>query len=103
NGTIVLGPITIYSDDSAGALLCYGNYVWVGGSKVTKADATNKVGIFRLDLTRQIGNDTLLFPWQRDIYSESTAWSSTKDAQIVQSIANIGYSGRVAYTIKGIG
>jgi len=103
NGTLVMGPLSVNSNDSVGALLCYGNYVWTGGSKATKADASTKVGLYRLDLTRQIGTDTLLFPWQRDIYSESTAWSSTKDAQIVQSVTNIGYSGRVAYTIKGIG
>ena len=104
NETLVMGPLSITANASVNALMATGSFIWAAGSNATKTDATNHIGVFRLDLTRQVESNSLLFPWQRDIYAEDAAWNSVSpDTNSVLSICPIGQSGRVAYTIDGIG
>lgn len=102
-GTVTLGALSIPSNTSVGAVFCYGNYVWTAGAKAIKADATQKVGLFRMDLSNQVNSNLLLFPYQRDIYAESITYPNSGSIPLVQSVCNIGYSGRVAYTVQGVG
>lgn len=103
NGTLDLGALSVNSNTSVAALLCYGDYVWTGGAKATKSDASTKIGLFKLDLTRVLNANLRTFPYQRDIYAESINYPVSGTIPLVQSICNIGYSGRTAYTVQGVG
>lgn len=103
NGTVILGALSINSNNAVSSLFCYGNYIWAGGAKAIKADASQKIGLFKLDLTRTVDSNLNTFPYQRDIYAESITYPSSGTIPLVQSICNIGYTGRIAYTVQGVG
>lgn len=104
SGSIVLGRLSVTANSSVNALMTTSNFIWAAGSKATKSTATTHIGLFKIDLSTQISDGSLQFPWQRDVYAEDAAWNTgSPDTNSVLSICPIGQSGRIAYTIDGIG
>lgn len=88
DGTIVLGGLTIETNNNVKALYARGNFCWVGGANVD-----GKVGIYRIDLSKTVQNNTLIFAYQKDLATDSTFAGTTVE---VTGIAPIGMTGRLA-------
>lgn len=96
NGNLVMGPLSLESDTAVTSLMALGNFVWASGSS-----CDGHTGLYRLDLSKTVGdNNTLQFPYARDIYLDGDTFNTSK---VSQAIVPIGYSGRVAFTVEGVG
>lgn len=87
DGSIILGSLTIETNNNVKALYANGNFCWVGG-----ADVDGKVGIYRIDLSKTIRDNTLIFPYQKDLATDSNFVLTTE----ITGIAGIGMTGRLA-------
>jgi hypothetical protein len=94
-GSLLIGPLSIETDNNVKALYVRSTYCWVGG-----ANSDGKVGIYRINLAKQVDERTLLFAYEKNIYSDTTNFTSTDE---VLAINPIGMSGRLAFTIANRG
>lgn len=101
DGSLVLGPQIFESDNDITSLLAKGNFIYAGGSKQTDSSGTDRVGLYKVDISQSIDpNSPLVFAYARDIYMDGSTWNTS---YIIDGISPIGYTDRVAFTIKDVG
>lgn len=92
DGSIVLGPLTVESNGNVKALYANGNFCWAGGANVD-----GRMGLYRIDLSKTIQNNSLQFAYQKDICATATGFPVNQD---IQSITSIGMTGRIAFSLN---
>lgn len=90
DGSIVVGPLTIETDNNVKAIYVRSDYCWVGG-----ANSDGKVALYRINLAKQVDERQLLFAYEKNIYSPQ---DFTLDKEIL-SISPLGTTGRIAFTV----
>lgn len=107
DGSLTLGSLT-ETDGVVYAANGRGNHVWIGG-----ASSNGKTALYRADLSRNLalinngqavylmGSQfgSLVFPHAHDLFLDSSVYTG----QPIRSVVQIGLTGRVAYTIDGVG
>jgi hypothetical protein len=94
-GSLIIGPLTIETNNNVKALYVRSNYCWVGG-----ADSDGKVGIYRINLSKQVDERQLLFAYEKNIFASTTDFTLADE---VLSINPIGMTDRIAFTIANKG
>ena len=81
DSSIVLGPLTVESDRPVYALYAEGNFVYAGGAIADNQYPLESYGtsgstdygqnaLYKINLSQSVGNNTLFFPWQKDVFAE---------------------------------
>ena len=81
DSTIVLGPLTVESDRPVYALYAEGNFVYAGGAitdnlypeesyGTTGDDDYGQNALYKINLAQSVGQNSLFFPWQKDVFAE---------------------------------
>lgn len=92
NGSLTIGPL-LFNSPSAVTAVTSSDRFFYGASDALHPDG--KAGAFRVDLSQEIGNNTLRFPY---------AWDARPGVNgTVSSITLTGASGRVALGLTGVG
>ncbi len=97
DSSIVLGPLTLESDRPVYALYAEGNFVYAGGAIADNAYPEESYGtsgntdygqnaIYKINLSQSIGQNTLFFPWQKDVFGEHPVSSNYDYTAYVSSI-----------------
>jgi len=101
DGNLVVGPQLFDSEMDVTSLVARGNFIYAAGSKHTDADGIARPGIYKLDLSQSIDpNNPLRFAYARDLYLDTIVWDPS---YVVNSIAPIGYTDRMAFSIFNVG
>jgi hypothetical protein len=97
DSTIVLGPLTIESDRPVYALYAEGNFVYAGGAIADNQYPDESFGtggntdygqnaLYKINLSQTIGQNSLFFPWQKDVFAEHPVTSNYDYTAYVSSI-----------------
>jgi hypothetical protein len=97
DSTIVLGPLTVESDRPVYALFAEGNFVYTGGAIADNSYPDESFGtggntdygqnaLYKINLAQSIGQNSLFFPWQKDVYAEHPVTSNYDYTAYVSSI-----------------
>lgn len=95
DGSIILGPLTIQSDNDVRALYTRGNFCWAGG-----ANSDTYVGLYKIDLSKEIIENTLQFAYQKDVHADGRTFTSENNTE---SISPVGMTGRISFSINNVG
>ena len=97
DGSIVLGNLTLKSDNDVKALYTRGNFCWAGG-----ANSDGYLGLYKIDLSKEVIDNSLQFAYQKDVYAEGKAFTTDMDLN-TQSISPLGMTGRISFAINKLG
>jgi hypothetical protein len=101
DGSLVIGPQIFESNANVSSLLARGNFIYAAGSRHTDAAGVNRIGIYKIDLSQPINPESpLTFAYARDLYLDGSTWNEN---HIVDGIAPIGYTDRIAFSINEVG
>ena len=95
DGSLTLGPLSIETNNNVKSVIPRGNFAWVSG-----ANSDGKTAIYRIDLSKQVADNTLQFAWQKDLHVDGSTFNLNNE---VLSITSIGMTGRVAFTVANVG
>lgn len=91
---LAIGPLLFEGDTNIYSLYAAKNFVWASGS-----NTDGHTGLYRIDLSKSLEDNGLRFPYARDIYLDGNTWA----AKPTRSIVQLGYTGRIAFTIDDVG
>lgn len=116
DSSIVLGPLSVETDRPVYALYAEGNFVYAGGAIADNSYPEESYGtsgntdygqnaLYKINLAQSIGQNTLFFPWQKDVYAEHPVNSNYDYTAYVSSITRAEDSNefpRFLFTIDSI-
>jgi hypothetical protein len=95
DGSIILGPLTLQSDNDVKALYTRGNFCWAGG-----ANSDGNIGLYKIDLSKEIVENSLQFAYQKDVYAENKTFTLPNNTE---SISPVGMTGRISFAVNNLG
>ena len=98
DSSIVLGPLTVETDRPVYALYAEENFVYAGGAITDNQYPEESYGtsgntdygqnaLYKINLAQSIGQNTLFFPYQKDVFGEHPVSSNYDYTAYVSSIA----------------
>lgn len=99
-GGLIMGPLTVKSDNDVKALAVSGDFCYAGGAVAKEANGTERVAMYKINLSKTVQENTLSFAYQKFIYASSLTAS---DAYNITSITKINSIDKLVFTVVGSG
>jgi hypothetical protein len=99
-GGLIMGPLSVESDNDVKALAVSGDFVYAGGAKTVEMNGTERVGIYKINLSKTIEENTLNFAYQKFLFADGQSWSNSKK---INSITKINAIDKIFFSVAGVG
>lgn len=99
-GGLIMGPLSIKSDSPVKSLAASGDFVYAGGAKSKSFAGNDRVAIYKLNLSKPIQENSLVFAYQKFLFIGDQTYSDSRE---VTSIIKINSIDKVCFSVAGLG
>ena len=99
-GGLIMGPLSIKSDNDVRALAVSGDFVYAGGGKSVTKDGVSKNCIYKLNLSKPVQENTLSFSYQKFLFDNDSVYNINNH---VVGIVKFNSIDRICFAVKNIG
>lgn len=87
-GSLIVGPLSIKSDNSVKALTASDEFVYASGGKTIDVNGNEFACIYKLNLSKPVQENSLIFSYQKFLFNGNTAYNSDKHIEGIVTLSN---------------
>jgi hypothetical protein len=99
-GGLIMGPLTVKSDNDVKALAVSGDFCYAGGAVTKEVGGTDRVAMYKINLSKTVQENTLSFAYQKFIFADLL---TATDSLNIGSITKINSIDKLVFTVTGNG
>jgi len=92
DGSLVLGPLLFTADKPVQSLAVSGEFCYAGGAESVEANGTKRTGIYKINLSKSVEDNSLIFAYQKSYYADGIVSSTTNNITAIARVESFNFT-----------